>query len=261
MTRGHGRRADAGRRVVLLAGCSAAAAAVLVAPALLRGPALEDRFDGPDGLVTNEFAFHNRSDPRAVTSPLWWVTSGSLFRSEGTGWSGPLDSRAPDAGSRAATDSAVFRMVSRERFGDTRMSLRFRVAPLGGTAGADGDPAWTGLHVFLRYQDEFSLYVVSIARRDGAVVVKKKVPGGPSNGGTYLTLARGRAALADGRWHTAALAARDADGGVELDLVVDGAPLLHARDSGAGGAPLTGEGAVGLRGDGAQFWLDDVVVR
>lgn len=252
-------RADRGRRRALLAGCSAAVAAVLAGSAWLRAPAFEDDFDGPDGLVTNEFAFHNRADPRAVTSPRWWVTSGSLFRLDGTGWTGPLDRTAPDAASRTGTDSAVFRMVSRETFGDTRMSLRFTVPPAAPTG--DEDPAWTGLHVFLRYQDEFSLYVVSVARRDGTVVVKKKVPGGASNGGTYLTLAQGRATLADGRWHTAALTARDVDAAVELDLAVDGEPLLHARDSGAGGAPLTGTGAVGFRGDGTQFRLDDVVVR
>jgi hypothetical protein len=40
----------------------------------------------------------------------------------------------------------------------------------------------------LRYQSETSLYYASINRRDGTSVIKKKVTGGPDNGGTYYDL-------------------------------------------------------------------------
>ena len=46
---------------------------------------------------------------------------------------------------------------------------------------------WDG-YLFARYQSPVSLYVVSVARRDGSVVAKKKVPGNNANGGTYIQL-------------------------------------------------------------------------
>src|SRR5438552_2313443 len=45
-----------------------------------RGVLWQDRFDGPDGLITNEYAYWNFADPAAARSPGWDVTSGSLFR-------------------------------------------------------------------------------------------------------------------------------------------------------------------------------------
>jgi hypothetical protein len=62
-------------------GLAAAVAVALAARVLLtRGPELAHSFTGTDGLVTNEFAYHNPADARWLLSPSWWVTSGSLFR-------------------------------------------------------------------------------------------------------------------------------------------------------------------------------------
>src|SRR4051794_34420913 len=43
------------------------------------GGVFADNFNYPNGLITNEYAYWNPSDPRAVQSPLWEMTSGSLF--------------------------------------------------------------------------------------------------------------------------------------------------------------------------------------
>lgn len=95
---------------------------------------------------------------------------------------------------------------------------------------------WDGLHLFLRYQSEESFYYASVARRDGHVVLKKKCVGGPSNGGTYDTLAEtsGRA-VAPGAWRRLGGSVKTlADGSVELSLRQDGTTILRAVDRGTG---------------------------
>ena len=245
------------RRPVAIAG-AAALVAVAVGTALwLRAPAFGDDFAGPDGLVTNEFAYHNPTDPRAVQSPSWWVTSGSLFRQQGTGWTGRLDDRTPDPASSTGTHSSTFRMVSRGAFGDVDLSLRLRIDAYASSAD---DVTWSGVHLFLRYRDEYSLYAVSVGRRDGVLGVKKKVAGGDSNNGTYFVLAERRAAQLAPGWHDVRARAVDDGGGVTITLDVDGVQRLTARDAGVGGPPLTGEGRVGVRGDNTEFHFDDVTV-
>ena len=61
----------------------------LIAIALGLGPAtadakplLYDGFNdanGPNDLITNEYAFAHPSDPEAVQSPIWEMDSGSFF--------------------------------------------------------------------------------------------------------------------------------------------------------------------------------------
>jgi hypothetical protein len=234
------------------------AAGVATAVHLAHRPDLQDSFAGPDGLVTNEFAYHNPGDPRSALSPSWWVTSGSLFRQAGTGWTGRPDAQEPDPASSTATHSDVFRMVSRRMFGDATFALRLRVDAY--SAGAD-DVTWSGVHLFLRYRDEYSLYAVSVGRRDGVLSVKKKVAGGDSNNGTYFVLAERRGEPLAPGWHDVRARVVDEGGGVTISLDVDGVRRLTARDAGVGGAPLTGEGRVGVRGDNTEFHLDDVTVE
>jgi hypothetical protein len=254
------RPAMRGRRLPrprVLAAVAVLAVVVVGAVLWLRAPGLQDDFEGTDGLVTNEFAYHNPTDPRAVLSPSWWVTSGSLFRQQGTGWTGRLDDRAPDPTSSTATHSSTFRMVSRRTFGDAELSLRLRVDAY--PEGAE-DVTWSGVHLFLRYRDEYSLYTVSVGRRDGVLSVKKKIAGGDSNNGTYYLLAERRGAQLAPGWHDVRARVVDERGGVSIALEVDGVARLTARDAGVGGPPLTGEGRVGVRGDNTEFNVDDVTV-
>src|SRR5690242_19497975 len=61
-----------------------------------------------NGLITNEFAYEHPLSPQAALSPVWEVTSGSLFGRDGAGWTGPPDGIAPGPTSAAHNDSAVF---------------------------------------------------------------------------------------------------------------------------------------------------------
>jgi len=212
---------------------------------------LDDRFSGPDGLITNEYASEHAG--AGTASPTWTVTSGSLFRRGGTGWSGVPDTVAPGPTSASGTNSDVFRMVTRrDDFANVRVSVAFQVARFDDRGPRD---SFDGLHVFVRYRSPQSLLVVSVCRRDNIAAVKKKVEGGDTNGGTYYTLAQAGSACAVGQWHTADVDVRDVGSGVQIDLTVDGRHVLTAHDDGTGGPPMQGAGRVGIRADYVEFLL------
>lgn len=215
------------------------------------------------GLVTNEWAFWNRFRPEAVVNPDWTMTSGSLFSRNGMLWSGRPDDGTPNAGSTNATNSAVFRLTSRRSdFEDVAVNLRLRPIRMVATRTTPS-VAWDGVHIFLRYQDEESLYYASVMRRDGRVVLKKKCRGGPSNGGTYVTLADvGGYPLPLGTLRDVGATARTlADGSVELTLSQSGRVLAKAVDNGVLCAPITAPGMVGIRGDNTEFEFTGFTAR
>lgn len=206
-------------------------------------------------LVTNEYAHWNPTDAGAPRSSVWDMTSGSLFASEDAWWTGPIDDRSPDANSINGTDSAVFRLTTHDRsFGNVRVNLGLRVETFATTARTPAE-AWDGVHIFLRYQSQFHLYYASINRRDGTTAIKKKEPGGVSNGGTYYTLARGEASVPVRDWQTVAASIRTlTDGSVRIALYRGPDLLLDTVDDGSiGGPPITAAGAVGIRGDNCEF--------
>jgi hypothetical protein len=249
-----------------LVGGAALAIIVIAAVLVLRGgpahPVLfAPRFPAGSALVTNEFATYNPGAPEARRSPSWIATSGSLFARDGGGYSGVPDGGDPDASSSSATGSSVFRLVSRPRdLGDVSISMRLRIDGL--VAGSGSTDDWDGVHVFARYQSEARLYVVSVSRRDGTVVAKKKLPGGPSNGGTYVQIgSTAHYPLVHDAWHDVKLDVRNMDGGVRLTLHLDGHEILNVLDAGSGGPPITEAGRVGLRGDLCEFQFDRFSVR
>ena len=216
-------------------------------------PVIEDSFTGPDGLIAAEKS--KTADPTP-----WDVTSGSLFRDAGEGWTG-----RPDAGQRPGdTGSAVFRMVSQQRdLSNVHMSLRLKVD---GLSESDRTPAQTydGAHIWLRYKSDRELYAVSVDRRDGTMVIKKKCVGGDENGGTYYELDRPivDAPIPFGQWQQVEVSVRDLpDGTVAISASRDGR-VFEAVDRGIGCPPLRGDGGVGIRGDNADLRFDDIrVVR
>jgi hypothetical protein len=243
----------------------------LVAAAVHRqrgGPSIDERFDRPDGLVTNEYARWNPDDGAAVRSEVWEVTSGSLFAAGGTGWSGRPDRTGPDARSATATNSAVFRLVSHEdRFGDVRVSLDLSIDRW----EADGPVNdWDGVHLFLRYQSAQELYYASVARRDGSVVAKKKAPAGATGAtgegegedGEYRTLASVPGDRLAPGWHRveARIRTLERPPGVAIAVAVDGRAVLEALDDGATGPPIDAPGRVGIRADNTEFHVDNLVV-
>jgi len=226
-------------------------AAAVTSKATNHAPLLDERFSGANGLITNE---HATEHPGAGTdSPTWIVTSGSLFRRDGVGWSGVPDTTAPGPTSSAGTNSDVFRMITRrDDFRDVRVSVAFQVVRYDDRGPRD---AFDGLHVFVRYRSPQSLLVVSVCRRDNEVAVKKKVEGGETNGGTYFTLASAGSGCAVGQWHTADVDVRDVGDAVQIDVTVDGRHVLTALDTGSGGPPMQGSGHVGIRADYVEFLL------
>lgn len=172
----------------------------------------------------------------------WVVTSGHLRVAEG----------------KARTASPVFRVVTRRKdFRDAE--VRFELLNRG-LSESPGTPAtdWDGVHVFLRYQSQYHLYYASVNRRDGTVVIKKKMPGGPSNGGTYHDLSpRVPHPVPYGTWQKIRVLARDEPRGVLIEAYADGKLLARALDTGRGGPPIRSPGRVGVRADNADIEIDE----
>jgi len=189
------------------------------------------------------------------------VTSGSLFSADGAGWSGVPDDINPNALSSNGSDSAVFRAITRRAdFADVSVSFRLRVAGLVSTARTPAT-SYDGVHVFLRYQNQRDLYVVSVYRRDGVVAIKEKIPGGPANGGTYYTLAEARARLPLHRWFAVSVSIETAASKtVRITLSINGRKVLTNVSSRSSADPILAAGRVGLRGDNCQFYFRDFTV-
>lgn len=221
-----------------------------------------ETFARPDGMVTNAWAHWNDGDPRAREDGTWRATSGTLFVDDGRGWTGPPDPGKPDPESATANGSAVFRLrTQRMDFGDAKVGLRLRVRRFLSTPRTP-PVDWDGAHIWLRYQNPQHLYVASVARRNGAVAIKKKCPGGSANGGTYYTLASAQRTFPLKTWSRVA-ASSDvlSDGSVQLRLYRDGVVVADAVDDGVGCPPIVAPGAVGLRGDNAALRFDNFTVR
>jgi hypothetical protein len=228
--------------------------------AMLNRPLLADNFDRPNGLITNEFAYFNPDNRAAVRSPTWIATSGSLFVQNKAAWTGVPDRGDPGPRSAPVTDSSVFRVVTRRAdFQDVTVSFSLLVQRFMTVAGS---PGFQGVHVFMRYQHPDLLYVLSVDRRDGVIVIKKKVPGGTTAGGTYYTLASVHGRTVTGRWEQVRASAVNVGEGVELDVWLNGQLRLKALDNGVGDTPpITQPGRVGLRGDYTEFKFDDFTVQ
>lgn len=184
-------------------------------------------------------AFERASGPAGRE---WVVTSGDLRLAQGT----------------ARTDSPVFRAVTRR--GDFRdAEVRFSLLNRGLSSSPATPPVdWDGVHVFLRYQSQYHLYYASVNRRDGSVVIKKKTPGGPSNGGTYHDLSpRKPHPVPYGAWQRIRVLVRDLPTGVLIEAYSGDQLLVRAVDSGKGGPPIRSPGRVGVRADNAAIELDD----
>jgi hypothetical protein len=216
---------------------------------------------GPDRLLTNEYAHFNPVDDRAVRSPDWDVTSGSLFVRDGAGWTGRPDAANPNAHSTNGTGSSVFRGTTRRNdFLNTLVSLRVKnhgLTEQGRMAPAETD----GVHLFLRWHSPKDLYVVSLNRRDGQITIKRKSPGGEVNGGTYTTLGQVPYQVPYGRWQTFQIWIKNAgDHTVTIGVGNGERTLLKVSDSGATAPADLTAGAVGLRGDNCDFQFDKFLV-
>ena len=228
------------------------------------GALFQPTFPTTDKLVTNEYAYWSPTHSDTTVSPDWEMTSGSLFSKDGGGYSGRIDAGTVDARSVNHTDSAVFRLnTKRYDFGDVAVSFTLNVLELSSTSYTP-PVDWDGIHIFLRYQSQYSLYYASVARRDGDVVIKKKCPGGPSNDGTYYPLTKETAGypIRIGSWQGVSASVRNnSDGTVTIVLSENGKAVVTATDTGVGCAPITRPGAVGIRGDNVRFQFTGFTVN
>lgn len=151
-----------------------------------------DDFSGADGVITDATYYQNVPFPAGGTSTstnpsqIWEGDSGQFLRQNGWGFSG----RPIDWGNRW-----FFRFNTRSfAIGDASISWTYRSAPFGqegyAIEGADAVDVW------LRYQTQYSVYVIQFDRTNDCVYAKRKLPAegwsGPSNlvsnKGVYYTL-------------------------------------------------------------------------
>jgi hypothetical protein len=244
----------------------AAAAATALA---LSGGGSEDllfeaEFDGPDRLLSNEWAFRHPGAPEAVVSPQWFVTSGSLFVRSEAGTNGTLDDRAANPRSTTGTNSAVFRTYTKRRFRPSyKVTFEVRVEPPRQVPGLSPAP-WDGLHLMVDADSPEAAYYVSLYRRNGQSVIKKKTPGGSVAGGSYAPLSHYVPShIQPGRWTEVRVDVRSAgDDGVTIDLYENGTLLTTATDTPSlSGSPPFREGRIGIRADKTTFAIRDFRVE
>ena len=221
----------------------------------------QDAFNRPDGLVTNEYAYWNPQDAASLKSPDWEMTSGSLFIKNQAAWTGipVLSNATPD--SSQGTNSADFRLNTRRKdFNNVAVSFRLNTTAFN-PVEQNGNP-WDGIHVFLRYQSEYYLYYASVNRRDNHVIIKKKMPGGNTNGGTYYEIGTYKPFVFPyGAWQNVKVTIQtkpDQTVLITMQIVAGSQTLTwQAIDNGIGGAPILAPGATGIRGDNCNFQFDD----
>lgn len=237
-----------------------------------------------NGLITNEFAYWNKGNPSAKTTPDWQMSSGSLFARRGVFWTGNTDScsnspRGPNATSSNCTDSNVFRLNTVKTFaGNLAISIAVKQnVNIHDASCNEHNFCWNGTHVWLRYLSQYNLYYASVNRADGQVVIKRKVPCGPSDSGTYFVLGSYvRHDFATGVWnHYTVTVQTNADQSVTIKLFDDSLsstrPIVSGTDHGginpnwspkctvaghyasANYPPITAPGSIGIRGDFANF--------
>ncbi|WP_143696039.1 hypothetical protein [Williamsia sp. 1138] len=218
------------------------------------------KFAAGRGLVTNEYALRRSETDGAVTSPDWTVTSGSLFHDGGCGWSGPIDGNSPDSGSSKATGSAVLRALSkRDDFARFSMSCELWADEPTETERTP-EQDYDGVHLLFGYRSPDDLYAVTLVRRSGTIVWKRKAPRGTGRG-VYRTIATAPLPAATRTWsHFTADVGID-NNSVSLAVRQDGELVLGAIDIGARQSPpQLRPGRVGWRGDNTEFWFRSLSV-
>jgi len=118
--------------------------------------------------------------------------------------------------------------------------------------------AWDGLHLMVDAESPEAAYYVSLYRRNGVAVIKKKTPGGAVAGGSYTALSRYVPShIRPGRWSEVRVDVRRAGPrAVTIDLYEDGVLLTTATDSPSfSGTPPFTEGRIGIRADKTRFAL------
>lgn len=227
-----------------------------------------DPLNGPNRIVTNEFVHWSKSSC-PYKSSTWDMTSGTLMVRNGTGYSGiPTLEKTVPCESSTQTNSSIFRLNTRRSdFTNVTVSMDYEAVAHGG--GGAPNNVYDGIHVWVGYQDQYSLYIATIYRWDGTIVTKKKVPQNiancttPANDGCYYSLAKATARsdiTTPNVWHHVDVVyALDANKIVHITTVVDGIKVADVADTDSHG-PAYPSGAVGVRGDNTEFYFKNFTV-
>ncbi len=232
--------------VVPLAGVGLTAPSVTASTKKSR--VLSATFGGGDGVFASARAFWDFSDRGLSQNRDSFAEGGTMYRRSSTGW----------------TNARVFRMWTRRTdlaFTKTEMDIRFN----GWTGGRRG---WNGINLWLnrklrtpadgsriadgRRQEG---YTVDFVNRDGKLYIQKKV------GNVNHILAQRRWSPRRGTWYRWGGRVIDNGNGTNrIQVLVNGQVIQQVTDNGSvGGRRLVG-GRVGLRGDYANFNVDDIAI-
>ena len=224
------------------------------------GALLFDDFTGPDGVITNHYAFWS-DDESAYRDDIWEMESGCALRRDNTLWTGVPTSNLPNRDCSNGSGSEVFRLWTKRSFTD--VSVTFSLRNNGYVAGAQGERSWDGIKIWLRRQGgtgSVGLYTAEVNRRQGNIMIQKKCAGSD----VYHILSQARPAGSDasiGEWEKVGGSIKNQpDGSVKITLMRHGQTVLEATDGGVGCAPYTTAGRVGIRGDYTNFNADDFLV-
>ena len=222
---------------------------------------LFDDFTGPDGVITNHYAFWSPDDDSAFRDDVWEMESGCALRRNDTLWTGVPTSNLPNRDCSNGSGSEVFRLWTKRSF--QNVNVTFSLRNNGYVSGAEGERTWDGIKVWLRRQGgtgSVGLYTAEVNRRQGNLMIQKKCGGSDE----YHILEQARpegAAASIGQWEQVGGSVKNQpDGSVKLTLMRHGQTVLEATDTGVGCAPITNGGRVGIRGDYTNFNADDFLV-
>ena len=220
---------------------------------------LFDDFTGPDGVITNHYAYWS-TDPTAFRDDIWEMESGCALRRDNTLWTGVPTSNIPNRDCSNGSGSEIFRLWTKPSFKNVSVSLMLRNN--GYVSGAVGERSWDGIKVWLRRQGgtgPVRLYTAEVNRRQGNVIIQKKC-----GDADYHIIGQGwpeGSAASIGTWEkVGGSVTNQPDGSVKLTVERHGRTVLEATDTGIGCAPITTGGRVGIRGDYTNFNADDFLV-
>jgi hypothetical protein len=241
---------------VAVAGVALAGALVLTDDIGHERPLLfADPFDGPDGVITNHYAYYSPDDPEAHRSPDWRVQSGCALRRGNRLWTGIPTENLPNRDCTNGTGSAVFRMwTKRSNFDDVAVSFSLRNNGYTRTG-----ESWDGVKIYLRRHDGDNFYAAEVNRREGNVIVQRKCNGRYS----LLDGVRGAATPARlGEWeYVAGTAVNLASDEVRIQVVRGDDVVLETVDPAGSCDVLRRPGRIGIRGDRTNFYADSLEVR
>jgi hypothetical protein len=266
-SRGSSVRTPGGSRALRRAWAAAIALAVAAAIGACGAgakPLFTAHLEGPDRLLTNEYAEHNPGAAGIVHSGQWFVTSGSLFLANEAMTNGHIDHIAANARSSKGTNSAIFRAYTRRPFsGDYQVTFDLWLRAPQAVAGLETAP-WDGLHLIINAQSPSAAYYVSLYRRDGQAVIKKKSAGGPVAGGSYQELSKYLPSkVRPEQWTEIRIDVRRSEPDAEtIDLYEGGVLLSTATDDPTiTGSPSFGAGRLGIRADKTRFAIKDLSIN